>query len=862
MSLQTPLMKQYYEIKSRHRDSILFFRMGDFYEMFGDDAVVASKVLQITLTTRDKGKKDQIPMCGFPHFAAEGYIKKLIRAGYKVAICEQVEDPKKASGIVKRDVVKVITPGTFLPEDQSENNYLMSFYQKNDLFGYAVADVSTGEFLVFESVNALEDELNRFRPGEIVLPKSLKNNPLIMEGLEHAFVTPFEDWHFDYIEAYRNLLRNFRVASLEGYGCEGMNTAISAAGALITYLEDSQRGNLDFKRIKVLKQNDYMVIDATSRRNLEIDRNLRDGTKEGSLLWAVDKTLTPMGGRLIRLWLHNPLINLEKIRQRQQAVRALYENPAVITQIKEALRNISDIERLTLKVTLGSAHARDLLSLKQSLESLPVIKKLMSDIDNIRINSLNNILNPLPEICSLIDKAITDDPPTTIKEGNIIKAGYHETVDELRNLTLSGKDYIASLEAREKQRTKIPSLKIGYNKVFGYYIEVAKSYLSQAPPEYIRKQTIKGAERFVVPDLKEYENKVLGAEEKVKNLEYEVFLEVRGEIAQEAEKLKNTAHALAELDVFISFSACAREFNYTMPTVTQDDVIHISEGRHLVVERMLTYEKFIPNDITLNFSNSMIAIITGPNMAGKSTFMRQTALIVLLAQTGSFVPASRAIIGLVDKIYTRIGASDFIAKGQSTFMVEMMETANILNNATNRSLIILDEIGRGTSTFDGISIAWAVVEYISKQIKARTLFATHYHELTELALVLDGIKNLNVVVREWGDEIVFLRKIEEGPADRSYGIQVARLAGIPKDIIKRSKEILANLENDELNSSSQPKLAHKRGKKKKNKDIQLNLFALPEERIKEEIMNLNVSDLTPEGALEKLQQMKKRLERQ
>jgi len=861
MSDLTPLMRQYHDIKRNYPDAILFFRLGDFYEMFGQDAVVASKVLQITLTSRDKGKEDPVPMCGVPYFTAENYISKLVKTGYKVAICEQVEDPKEAKGIVKREVVRVITPGTFLPENPKEHNYILSFFQKENIFGIAVSDISTGEFLIYESCNNLEDEINRFQPREVLYPSNLKNNPSIINTLNDYYLTAYDDWYFDYIEAYRKLLKHFKVTSLEGYGCEGLVVAISAAGALLNYLEETQKGAVVFKKISVLRRDSYMLLDATTQRNLEITRNIKTGEIEGSLLWVVDETLTPMGGRLLRSWLLNPLLIPEEIKIRQEAVAALIDNQDVLSRIHNLLDNISDIERLTSRISNGSATARDLLALKRSLKDLPELKRLSSSIDNRKIRELSEQIDELLDVSSLIEKSIDENAPVNLKEGGLIKKGFNPEVDELRQISGSGKDFIASLQARERERTGISSLKVGYNKVFGYYIEVTKPNLSQVPDYYIRKQTLVGAERFITPELKEYEAKVLGAEERLKDLEYEIFIRIRNDISKEAERLQMTSSAIAELDIFHSLARVARRYNYECPQVDDSDRIEIIEGRHPVLERLSLGERFIPNDTLIDTGSNNVLIITGPNMAGKSTYMRQVALIVLLAQIGSFVPAKEAKIGIVDRIFTRIGATDVITKGQSTFMVEMIETANILNNATRKSLILLDEVGRGTSTFDGISIAWAVVEYIVKKLKARTLFATHYHELTELSLCLEGVKNLNVAVKEWGDEIIFLRKIQEGPADKSYGIQVARLAGLPSETIKRAKEIMSNLEKAELNELGAPKLAYASESTPSNKSPtgQLDLFTTQADPVIKELLGLDIINMTPIEALNKLYEMRKRL---
>jgi DNA mismatch repair protein MutS len=860
MSELTPLMKQYHDIKRNYPDTIIFFRLGDFYEMFGQDAVTASKVLQITLTSRDKGKQDPVPMCGIPHFTSETYISRLVKAGYKVAICEQVEDPKDAKGIVKREVVKVVTPGTFLPDNPKENSYIIGFFQKENIFGIAVADITTGEFIIFETCNSLEDEISRFQPKEILYPYSLKNNPVVI-NLRDFYLTGYDDWYFDYIEAYRKLIRHFKVASLDGYGCEGMIVAISAAGALLNYLEETQKDALSFKKIRVLRRESRMLLDTATLKNLEITRNMRSGNIEGSLLWVIDETLTPMGGRFLRAWLLNPLLDTGEIKQRQDAVSTLMSDAGQLSKIQSLLKGIYDIERLASRIGSGTANARDLLSLKNSLALLPELKNMLQGYNDKTTKLLFEQIDELFDVKSLIEKAIADEPPLTLKEGCLIRKGYNTEIDELREISSSGKDFIASLQAREREKTGISSLKVGYNKVFGYYIEVTKANISQVPDDYIRKQTLVNGERFITPELKEYEAKILGAEERLKNLEYEVFTKIREDISAETEKLQKTASAIAELDALHSFAHIAGKYHYERPVVDDGDVIRITESRHPVIERLSSEEKFIPNDCLIDSNSSNISIITGPNMAGKSTYMRQIALIILLAQIGSFVPASDAQIGVVDRIFTRIGASDVITEGQSTFMVEMIETANILNNSTRKSLILLDEVGRGTSTFDGISIAWAVVEYIAKNLKARTLFATHYHELTELSIILDGIKNLNVAVKEWGDEIIFLRRIQEGAADKSYGIQVARLAGLPGETINRAKEILSNLEKAELNELGAPKLAYapESESSQSPKTGQLDLFATQADPVLKELLGIDILSITPLEALNKLSEMKKKL---
>ncbi len=854
-------MKQYHEVKRNYPDAIVFFRLGDFYEMFGPDAVTASKVLQITLTSRDKGREDPIPMCGVPHFTAETYIARLVRAGYKVAVCEQMEDPKEAKGIVRREVVKVITPGTFLPDNPKENNYILGFFQKENIYGIAVADITTGEFLIYETCNSLEDEINRFQPKEILYPLSFKNNSAIIDRLGDYYLTNYDDWYFDYIEAYRKLIKHFRVSSLDGYGCEGMIVAVSAAGALLNYLEETQKDTLTFRKVIVLRRASHMLLDAATLRNLEITRNMRSGETEGSLLWVIDETLTPMGGRLLRAWLLNPLLNPEEIGERQDAVIDLMGDTGGLSKLQAYLKDIYDIERLASRISSGTANARDLLALKNSLKILPELKTLLEANDNKTIKSLQKQIDPLSGVNSLIEKSITEDPPFTLKDGGLIRKGFNSEIDELREISSSGKDFIAGLQTKERERTGISSLKVGFNRVFGYYIEITKSNLSQVPGDYIRKQTLVNGERFITPELKDYEAKVLGAEERLKNLEYDVFINVRNTIAAETEKLQKTSAAIAELDALQSLAGIAKKYNYERPVVDDGDVIRISEGRHPVIERLSAGDKFIPNDALIDSASNNILIITGPNMAGKSTYMRQTALIVLMAQIGSLVPAKEARVGIVDRIFTRIGASDVITKGQSTFMVEMIETANILNNATKKSLILLDEVGRGTSTFDGISIAWAVVEYISKELKTRTLFATHYHELTELSLIIEGIRNLNVAVKEWGDEIIFLRRIEEGAADKSYGIQVARLAGLPSLTIERAKEILSNLEKSELNELGAPKLAYTPTTTTPGspKTGQLDLFTTQADPVMKELLGLDILSMSPLEALNKLFEMKKKL---
>ena len=852
----TPLMKQYGSIKEQYPDCILLFRLGDFYEMFGEDARAASGILQIALTTRDKSKDDPMPMCGVPYFAAESYISKLIKAGHKVAVCEQMEDPRDAKGIVAREVVRVITPGTHTPEHPKENAYILSILPLGNRHGIAAADISTGQFIVFETGENIEDEVNRFEPKEILMPESLKDSIHYKQTLSGFFISGFDDFSYDYAEAYKTLLTHFRVSSLEGYGCEGFSAAISAAGALINYLESTQKGFRAFRKITTLKQASNMFLDAATQRNLELTHNLKDLSREGTLLWALDETLSPMGGRFLRSALLRPLTDIGEINKRQVAIEYLTDDFELLETLRTSLRNMQDLERLSSRVSAGTANARDMIAIKNSLSDLPKIKKTLSASKEHNLKSLASTISEFSLLRELLGKAIAENPPTGMREGGIIRDGYHAEVDALRSISTSGKDFIAEMELREKKRTGISSLKIGYNKIFGYYIEVTKANLDIVPEDYIRKQTLVGGERFITPELKEYENKVLGSEEKLKNLEQEVFQQVLESVREESDQLLQTAGTLAFVDFLASLTVVAKRYNYTRPLMVEECVIDLVEARHPVLERILGGERFISNDTCIDMQDNQLLMLTGPNMAGKSTYMRQVALIVLMAQTGSFVPASSAKIGITDRIFTRIGASDFLSKGQSTFMVEMIEVANIVNNATEKSLIILDEVGRGTSTFDGISIAWALAEHILNRIKARTLFATHYNELTELSLIHDGVKNYNISVREWGDEIIFLRKIEEGPADKSYGIQVARLAGVPDAIISRSKEVLYNLQNESLSETGKPRLSS--GKTRKRRE-QLDLFSSAHDAVISEIVNLETESLSPQEALSIIRELRSKL---
>jgi DNA mismatch repair protein MutS len=833
MSEQTPIMKQYMKIKSQNPEAILLFRMGDFYEMFGEDARIASSILQIALTSREKNKDDPLPMCGMPHFASERYIDKLIKAGYKVAVCEQTGDPKASKGIVDREVVQVITPGTHTPENPKENNYLMAVFPSGEFHGIAVADVSTGEFIIYETTRPLEDEVTRYSPSEVILPESLLDDIHYSELFTGYYLSTLSDWSFDFTDAYRTMLAHFKVASLEGFGCEGLNAAISAGGGLLTYLEGASKEPPRFRRISSPNQRSYMFLDAPTQRNLELVSNLKDGGIEGSLLWAMDETLTPMGGRFLRGAILRPLIDIDKIRMRHGAINYMIEDYELIDILRSRLRHVQDLERLAQKVDSESANARDIIAVHNTISILPKLKKALTACHEEHLKTLALEIEDMGELEGLIEKSINEQPPQTLKEGGIIKDGYNAEVDELRSLSGNAKDFIAGIEAEERKKTGISTLKVGYNRIHGYFIEVTKSNLDLVPYHYTRKQTLVGGERYIIPELKEYESKVLGAEEKLKALEFKVFKDILAEANKFSPLLSRAASALAEADFLLSLAVVAKRNNYVKPTMLDDFTIEITNGRHPVIEKMQLGEKFIPNDTSMDGEHHRLMILTGPNMAGKSTYMRQVALICLLAQSGGFVPAEKATIGIADRIFTRIGASDYLTRGQSTFMVEMVETANILNNATDRSLILLDEVGRGTSTFDGISIAWATAEFISKAIRARTLFATHYNELTDLSHKFEGIKNYNIVVREWGDEIIFLRKIEPGPADKSYGIQVARLAGLPDIVVDKAREVLKTLEKQHL---STPQMNNN----------QLDLFSAGRESVFNELMEIDTSLLSGE----------------
>jgi len=865
------MMQQYIDMKNQYKDCILFYRIGDFYEMFFEDAQIASRELEITLTGRDCGMDERAPMCGVPFHAAETYIARLVNKGYKVAICEQLEDPALAKGLVKRDVIRIVTPGTVTEAsmlDDKKNNYLMCIYKESVYFGISVVDISTGEFLSTEisfgnTVNKLIDEIAKFSPSEIVINRKFLDEDGKLAGdiakKFNAYITPFDNEYFEERAAMDKLLEKFNDKAMLK---ECTSLQICASGALLSYAEQTQKADLShIEGLESYKVDEYMILDAATRRNLELCETMREKERKGSLLWVLDRTMTSMGARTLRKWIEQPLVNVSDIHMRQEAVGELKEKFMLRSEIRELLKGVYDIERLISRIVIGNVNCRDLLSLKASIGQIPYIKELLKNCESEQNIRLLNGLDNLDDIYSLIDSAIIDDPPVSVKEGGIIKEGYNAEVDKLRRASTDGKKWIAELEASEREKTGIKNLKVGFNKVFGYYLEVTKSYFNLVPENYIRKQTLSNCERYVTQELKEIEDTILGAEEKVIDLEYKIFCDVRSSIASQVNRIKRTAGCIAEIDVLCSLAEVADRENYCMPEVNNGDKIEVTDGRHPVVEKMLDEGSFVPNDVLLDTDENRIAVITGPNMAGKSTYMRQTALIVLMAQIGSFVPASKAVIGIADRIFTRVGASDDLASGHSTFMVEMTEVANILNNATKRSLIILDEIGRGTSTFDGLSIAWSVIEFISdkQKIGARTLFATHYHELTELENKIPGVKNYCVLVKEKGEDIIFLRKIIRGKADESYGVEVARLAGVPKPVITRAREILEHIESGNV-ALKQPK----QNKHKKNSEGQIDLFALnsnmkAKDEVANEIMNLDVTTLTPLDAINILYKLQQKI---
>ena len=901
MTQLTPLMQQYLQIKEQYKDCILFYRLGDSYEMFFEDAHTCSKELEIALTGKSIGQEERAPMCGVPFHAVEGYLSKLVSRGYRVAICEQVEDPKQTKGIVKREVVRIVTPGTNLNTqvlDETKNNYLMAVVHTTNAYGISIVDITTGDYYVTEvdTERKLMDEIYKWSPSEIICNDTFFVSGINIDALKNISnltLSPIEPWYFDDELCVRALKEHFNVGTLDGLGLKDYSIGVIAAGCVMQFLRETQKNSLShITKLTPYTYEKYMLLDSSTVRNLELTETMREKMKKGSLLWVLDKTKTAMGARLLRSYMEQPLIDFDMINQRLDAVNQLKDNMITREEIREYLNPIYDLERLMSKISYKSANPRDLISFRSSLSMLPHIKFLMQNFEAALLQDIYEELDPLEDIFELIDKAIEDEPPLTVKEGGIIKEGYHEEVDRLRKAKTEGKDWLMELEAKEREATGIKNLKIKYNRVFGYYLEVTNSYQNLVPENWVRKQTLANAERYTTPELKELEDIILGAEDKLFSLEYNLFSEIRDQIALEVKRIQQSAKAIARIDVFASLALVAEQNNFVKPNMNTSGAIHIKNGRHPVVERMISHDMFVSNDTLLDNKQNRVSIITGPNMAGKSTYMRQTALIVLMAQLGSYVPADSAEIGIVDRIFTRVGASDDLASGQSTFMVEMTEVANILRNATKNSLLILDEIGRGTSTFDGLSIAWAVVEHIANNsiLGAKTLFATHYHELTELEGRLEGVNNYCIAVKEQGEDIVFLRKIVKGGADKSYGIQVAKLAGVPSTVLKRASEIVLELSGNDLalkarnvavpeTAATQEELLQEaldleellaepdkqfmaEGKKgRKSKDMnQFSLFSVCDnEDIIGELRDMDIANLTPIDAMNKLYQIQKKI---
>lgn len=863
----SPMMQNYLKTKEDYKDCILFYRLGDFYEMFFDDAITASRELELTLTGKDCGQEERAPMCGIPYHAAETYVARLISKGYKVAICEQLEDPKTAKGIVKRDVIRVVTPGTVIESnllEEKKNNYIMAIYKNGIYFGMSVCDLSTGDFRMTQirdtnNFAMLMDEISRYSPSEIVVNELMFNSTEEIIKIKERFETYISKSN-GFSQNVNEIKERSRIVNEDDKEIEKLDDyilAITAANGLIAYLVDTQKNNLEYlNKILLYNTSKYMSLDINARRNLEITEKLRDKSKKGTLLWVLDKTSTSMGGRLLRRWLNDPLVDECHINRRLESVKELKEDIILRGDIVDSLKKVYDIERLASKISYGSANGRDLISLKNSTAQLPGIKTILSKAKSQMLKDLYGELDELQDIYAIVDKAIVDEPPISVKEGGLIKLGYDEEIDRLKTATTDGKNWVLKLEAEEREKTGIKGLKVGFNKVFGYFIEVTKSNLSQVPDRYIRKQTLANCERYITEDLKRLENEILGAEEKVINLEYNAFVEIRDEIEKNVQRVQKSANIISILDVLASFATVADDMNYVMPTVDNSGIIDIKDGRHPVIEKIIGGSEFVPNDTYLDKGENRLSIITGPNMAGKSTYMRQVALITLMAQCGSFVPASYAKIGVVDKIFTRVGASDDLSMGQSTFMVEMMEVATILKEATQNSLVILDEIGRGTSTYDGLSIAWAVAEYISDKEKcgAKTLFATHYHELIQLEEKLEGVKNYSIAVKEKGEDIIFLRKIISGGTDESYGVHVAKLAGVPKAVTTRANEVLRSIERKNV-------LNEKKLEKENKKETagQLDMYNYKLAEIAHEIDKIDLNQLTPIDALNTLLKMKEKM---
>ena len=865
----SPMMQHYLETKKQYKDCVLFYRLGDFYEMFFEDAEIVSRELELTLTGKDCGQEKRAPMSGIPYHAADSYIAKLIEKGYKVAICEQVEDPKQAKGIVKREVIRVVTPGTVIESnllEEKKNNYIMAIYKSGLYFGISVCDISTGEFLATQIVEhnnfaRLLDEISRYSPAEIIVSDMMFNSKTEIEKIKERFETYISkeseesfDGEYELLSGMYNIIddKNEKIKNLSD-----KKLAIYAINALLKYLEDTQKTSLDhINTIKIYNTTRYMALDINARRNLEITEKMRDKSKKGTLLWVLDKTSTSMGGRLLRRWLNDPLIDRKEINDRLDAVEELKDSIILRGDVVEALKKVYDIERLAGKISYGNANGRDMISLKNSVKQLPEIKKVLSTTGAGLLKEIYENIDTLNDIYEIIEKSIVDEPPIGVKDGGIIKIGYDPEIDKLKLATTEGKKWILELEAKEREQTGIKGLKVGFNKVFGYFIEVTKSNLSMVPDRYVRKQTLTNCERYITEELKNLENQILGAEERVVTLEYNAFCEIRSSIEKQIQRIQKTATLVSTLDVLVSFATVAEDMNYVKPEVDNGGVIDIKEGRHPVIEKMISNSNFVPNDTYLDEEGNRLAIITGPNMAGKSTYMRQVALITLMAQVGSFVPASYAKIGVVDKIFTRVGASDDLSMGQSTFMVEMMEVATILKEATKNSLVILDEIGRGTSTYDGLSIAWAVAEFIADKEKcgAKTLFATHYHELTELENKVEGVKNYSIAVKEKGEDIIFLRKIVDGGTDESYGVHVARLAGVPQVVTKKANEILQSLERRNVLNN---KIIEQAPKKESADQIDMYNYKIAE--VAHEIDRIDFNQLTPIDALNTLVKIKEKL---
>ena len=867
----SPMMQEYCKTKEEYKDCILFYRLGDFYEMFFDDALLVSKELELTLTGKDCGLEERAPMCGIPFHAADTYINRLIERGHKVAICEQVEDPKKAKGLVKRAVIRVVTPGTTLDAtslDESKNNYLMSIVSIADRFGCAIADITTGDCFLTEVPNSqkLVDEINKFSPAEIICNDSFFMSGVDTDDLKERLgicIFSLDAWYFDDDTCRKELREHFHVTNLESLGISDYDSGIIAAGALFLYLKETQKTALSqMTTIRPYTAERYMLIDSSSRRNLELVETLREKQKRGSLLWVLDKTKTAMGARTLRSFVEQPLIDAEEINRRLEALEELNEKPMLRDEIREYLNPVYDLERLVSRISFKSANPRDMVAFASSLEMIPYIKQVLKDFQAPILKEIYEDMDSLEDITDLIKHAIVDEPPLAQKDGGIIREGFNEDVDKFRSARTDGKKWLTELETKERERTGIKSLKIKYNRVFGYALEVTNTFKELVPENYIRKQTLANAERYITEELKNLENMILGAEDKLYALEYELFSNVRDKVGQEVIRIQRTAKAIAGLDVFASLALVAERNHYVRPKVNEGGIIDIKGGRHPVVEQMIDNDMFIANDTYLDNTKKRVSIITGPNMAGKSTYMRQTALIVLMAQIGSFVPADKAVIGIVDRIFTRVGASDDLASGQSTFMVEMTEVANILRNATAKSLLILDEIGRGTSTFDGLAIAWAVIEHISntKLCGAKTLFATHYHELTELEGKLSGVTNYCIAVKEKGDDIVFLRKIVKGGADKSYGIQVAKLAGVPDSVINRAKELVEELSDADITAAVKDLASPKKKPKVEMDMAQMSLFdTVQDNDIIEELKGIDIGNLTPMEALNTLYNLQNKI---